>query len=159
VAAVDAAVQEAYSAIQKSFIEEGRAPHYTELAGLLAVDVEEARRLQREALTAGVGAWPLSDTDYVESFAPFYNGPTNVRVSVDGEQKWNAQCGLESLAVRWVFPGKEVRLDALCLDCGEPIVMRFLDEEILEVTPESTVGFMNQSFNSEISGDMTDSYF
>ena len=157
--AVDAAVQQAYSTMMNYFIEQGRAPHYTELAGLLGVGVEEARRLQHEALQAGVGAWPLADTDYVESFAPFYNGPTNVQVSVDGEQKWNAQCGLEGLAIRWLFPGREVRLDAQCLDCGEPIVMRFRDDEILEVSPESTVGHMNQPFNSELRPGMTGSYF
>jgi hypothetical protein len=37
---------------------------------------------------------------------------------------------MEVLAVRWLFPGKEVRIDTVCLDCGEPIVVRMLDEEI-----------------------------
>ena len=34
------------------------------------------------------------------------------------------------LAVRWLFPGSEVRIDTRCLDCGEPILIRMRDEEI-----------------------------
>ena len=157
--AVDQAVQQAYSTILRHFIDEGRAPHYTELAGLLAVDVEEGRRLQREAVEAGIGCWFLADTDYIESFAPFYNAPTNVRVSVDGEQKWHAQCGLEALAMRWVFPGLEVRVEASCLDCGEPVVVVARDDQLLDVTPETAVGHMNRPYNPELRVGMTGSYF
>jgi hypothetical protein len=35
--------------------------------------------------------------------------------------------------VRWLFPGKLVRLDANCLDCGEDIVVEIKDKEILEI--------------------------
>jgi len=48
--------------------------------------------------------------------------------------------------VRWLFPGKEVRIDAPCLDCGEPIVVRMKDDEILEVNPPATVGHTVTSF-------------
>jgi hypothetical protein len=47
------------------------------------------------------------------------------------------------LAVRWLFPGKEVRIDARCLDCGEPMLVRMRDEEILETDPPTIVGHMN----------------
>jgi hypothetical protein len=50
---------------------------------------------------------------------------------------------MEVLAVRWLFPGTEVRIDTDCLDCGDPIVIRMRDEEILEADPPSTVGHMN----------------
>jgi hypothetical protein len=50
---------------------------------------------------------------------------------------------MEVLAVRWLFPGTEVRIDTRCLDCGEPILIRMRDEEILEVDPPTTVGHMN----------------
>jgi len=50
---------------------------------------------------------------------------------------------LEVLAVRWLFPGTEIRIDTRCLDCGEPILVRMRDEEILEVSPPATVGHMN----------------
>ena len=53
---------------------------------------------------------------------------------------------MESLAVRWLFPGKEVRIDAACLDCGDPIVVRMRDEEILEVDPPEAVGHTVISF-------------
>ena len=47
------------------------------------------------------------------------------------------------LAVRWLFPGTEVRIDTRCLDCGEPILVWMRDEEILEVKPPTIVGHMN----------------
>lgn len=48
--------------------------------------------------------------------------------------------------MRWLFPGKEIRIDAPCLDCGEPIVVRMRDEEILEVNPPAAVGHTIVSF-------------
>jgi hypothetical protein len=47
------------------------------------------------------------------------------------------------LAVRWLFPGTEIRIDTRCLDCGEPMLVRMRDEEILEASPPSIVGHMN----------------
>jgi hypothetical protein len=155
---IDPDTQRGYTAIQRSFIDTDRAPHYTELARTLGVDVEEERRLQREAVVAGVGAWFIADTDTVESFAPFHNVPTTVRVSVDGEQRWFAQCGLEALAMRWVFPGSEVRIDARCLDCTDSIVVVMRDEEILEVTPDTAVGHFNPPLNAELREGMFGSF-
>ena len=53
---------------------------------------------------------------------------------------------MESLAVRWLFPGQEVAVETRCLDCGDEIRVRMRDEELLEVTPESTVGYMPSPF-------------
>ncbi len=53
--------------------------------------------------------------------------------------------------MRWLFPGKEVRIDAPCLDCGDPIVIRMRDEEILEVDPPTTVGHTVRSFTKRSS--------
>lgn len=50
------------------------------------------------------------------------------------------------LAVRWLFPGQEVLVETRCLDCGESIRVRTCDEEILEVTPVSAVGYMPSPF-------------
>ncbi len=47
------------------------------------------------------------------------------------------------LAVRWLFPGTEIQIDAQCLDCGQLIHVRMCDEDILEVNPATTVGHMN----------------
>jgi hypothetical protein len=53
---------------------------------------------------------------------------------------------MEGLAVRWLFPGNEVRLDTVCLDCGEPVVVRMRDEQILEIDPPEAVGYMTSPF-------------
>jgi hypothetical protein len=99
--------------------------------------------VQREAAGAAIACWLVQDTDYIESWAPFSNVPTPYRVIVEGAQQWYGQWGLEVLAVRWLFPGTEIRIDTRCLDCGEPMLVRMRDEEILEATPPSIVGHMN----------------
>ena len=48
--------------------------------------------------------------------------------------------------MRWLFPGQEVRIDAPCLDCGEPMVVRMRDDEIIEVDPPEMVGYTVFSF-------------
>jgi hypothetical protein len=42
--------------------------------------------------------------------------------------------------VCWLFPGKEVRIEAHCLDCGEPIMVRVRDGQLLEAEPETIIG-------------------
>lgn len=42
--------------------------------------------------------------------------------------------------MRWLFPGREVRVDTLDLATAEPIALRFRDEEILEISPDTVVG-------------------
>ena len=59
------------------------------------------------------------------------------------------------LAVRWLFPGTEVRIDAHCLDCGEPILIRMRDEEILEVDPPTMVGHMNVPLSKLLAGEVS----
>jgi hypothetical protein len=76
------------------FVHDGRPPHYTELAHQLV----------------GLPTWLAQNTDYIASFAPFSSIPTQYLVTVDGQQRWYAQCGFESLAISWLFPGKEIRI-------------------------------------------------
>lgn len=85
--------QQAFTTILQHFIATGRAPHYSELADLLNVDVEEARELQRAAVAAApiASCWLARDTDHIESWAPFSNVPTHYLISVDGVQKWFGQ--------------------------------------------------------------------
>lgn len=59
------------------------------------------------------------------------------------------------LAVRWLFPDTEIRIDTHCLDCGEPILVRMRDEEILEVNPMTTVGHVNIPFSKVLKGEVT----
>lgn len=53
---------------------------------------------------------------------------------------------MESLAVRWLFPGREVVVDSRCLDCGGAIRLRMRNEEILDIDPETAVGYMPSPF-------------
>jgi len=87
----DALVQQAYRAVVEYFMKTGRAPHYTELAGILKVGPEEARQVQHKAAESSIACWFIKDTDYVESWAPFSNVPTHHRVTIEGEQKWYGQ--------------------------------------------------------------------
>ena len=48
--------------------------------------------------------------------------------------------------MRWLFPGREVVVDSRCRDCGEPIRLRMHDEEILEIDPQTSVGYMPSPF-------------
>jgi hypothetical protein len=85
-----ALLQQAYTVILKNLVKHRRAPHYTELAELLGVSIEEARVLQRDAADAAPAAacWLSHDTDYIEAWGPFSNIPTHVQVSIDGEHGW-----------------------------------------------------------------------
>ena len=81
-----------YNAIMKRMRETGRAPHYTEIAAELGIPVEDARKALHDLMSVGIpGIWLFPDTDYIGSFAPFSNLPTQYRITVDGEQKWFGQ--------------------------------------------------------------------
>ncbi len=84
-------VQHAYTAVLEHFVKTGRAPHFTELAKTLQLKPEEAREVQHEAADAAIASWFVRDTDYVESWAPFSNVPTNYLITIKGEQKWYGQ--------------------------------------------------------------------
>ncbi len=86
-----AKVQETYTTILKHFIHTGRAPHYTELSHILGVNPDEAKALLCKASEATIGCWLIRDTDYIESWAPFYNAATNYGITVDQKQKWFGQ--------------------------------------------------------------------
>jgi hypothetical protein len=81
----------AYYLINSRFIQTGQAPHYTELAAELGLEMEEGRQLLHELFDSGIPAWVHPGTDYIASFAPFNSLPTHYRISVDGEQRWFAQ--------------------------------------------------------------------
>jgi hypothetical protein len=77
-----------YHAIMSGLVRDGRAPHYTELATALGLQPETARSTLHELEGAGVpGVWLHPGTDYIASFAPFSNIPTQYLISVDGQQK------------------------------------------------------------------------
>ena len=138
----------AYAAIMGEIVSTGVAPHYAELARMLGVEPQRARALITRVIDLTPG-WMHPGTDWIASFPPFNNQPTQYRVSVDGEQRWFAQCGFEALACRWLFPGRTVTVDAPCLLGGEPLRIEMRDEEITSVDPPTMVGYTR----SPVGGD------
>ena len=47
----------------------------------------------------------------------------------------------------WLFPGKTVRIDAPCLDCGQSIGVEMRDGEVLTTEPEELVGYVAVPFS------------
>ena len=84
-------LDKAYNVIIKRMVKTGRAPHYTEIAAELGIPVEDARKCLHDLMSAVPAVWVFPDTDYISSFAPFSNLPTQYRITVDGEQKWFGQ--------------------------------------------------------------------
>jgi len=138
-----ARLNETYHYIISVFVERGQAPHYTEIAAHFGEPMEEGRQRLHDLMALPIPNWLFPDTDYIASFAPFNNLPTQYRISVGGEQRWFAQCGLESLAMTWVFPGKLVTVNAPCLDCGEPLSVDVLDGVIKRQDPEGIAFYVD----------------
>jgi len=81
-----------YHIVIQRMIKTGQAPHYTEIAAELGGPVEDGRKALHDLVSAGIpGIWLFPDTDYIGSFAPFSNLPTQYRITVDGVQKWFGQ--------------------------------------------------------------------
>ncbi len=78
--------------IMKRMVETGQAPHYTEVASGMGISVEEGRKAFHDLLTTpGIPGWLHPNTDYIASFAPFNNLPTQYRITIEGQQKWFGQ--------------------------------------------------------------------
>jgi alkylmercury lyase-like protein len=143
-----ALVDRMFQRIMRGLVDRGRAPHYAELARALGGSVEEGRLLLHAVMQAYPIGWLHPDTDYIASFPPLNNQPTQYRVTVHGEQRWFAQCGFEATSVTWLFPGDTVRIDAPCLDCGEPVTVEMRDGELTWVDPPGVVGHLNWGFGA-----------
>jgi hypothetical protein len=74
-----------YHAIMVGFVRDGRAPHYTDLGRQLSLRMEDARQTLHQLIGMGLPTWLAPHTDYIASFAPFSNIPTQYLVSVDGQ--------------------------------------------------------------------------
>lgn len=135
-----------YDFILRRFVAEGTAPHFTAIAREFGVAPDEGRHRLHALIAAGLPNWLFPNTDLIASFAPFNNLPTQYRISVDGEQKWFAQCGLEALAMTWMFPGKTVVVDAPCLDCGEPLRVAVRDGVIESEAPRGIWFYVDVPF-------------
>ncbi|NIQ40098.1 MAG: hypothetical protein GTN81_16165 [Proteobacteria bacterium] len=80
-----------FAFIMKRMVETGQAPFYTEIAAELGVSVEEGRKALHDLFGVRVPGWVFPNTDYVSSFAPFSNLPTQYRIAVNNRQKWFGQ--------------------------------------------------------------------
>jgi len=129
--------------ILETIVAHGQAPHYTEIARHFSVAPGEGKRLMNELMAAGLPCWLHPGTDLIASFAPFNNLPTHYRVTVDGEQKWFAQCGLEATAISWLFPGKTVEIEAPCLSSGEMLHVAMRDGVIEREEPAGLCLYFN----------------
>ena len=132
--------------IMRALVEHGRAPHYAELARAMGITVEEGRLLLLAVIEAYPIGWLHPETHYVASFPPLNNLPTQYRLTVRGEQRWFAQCGFEATSATWLFPGTTVRIEAPCLDCGDPLVVEMRDGRLVTVEPSGVVGHLNLGF-------------
>jgi hypothetical protein len=77
--------------IMKTMVATGQAPHYTEIAKEFGASVEEGRKALHDLFSAGIPGWLYPNTDYIASFAPFNNLPTQYRITIEGQQKWFGQ--------------------------------------------------------------------
>ena len=100
--------------VLREFVARGQAPTYLDLARAEGLAPEEARQALRDLLVAVPGGWQHPGTDLIVAYPPFNNLPTWHRVTVEGEQKWTAQSGLDALVVTYLFPDKDVEIDSLC---------------------------------------------
>lgn len=132
--------------IMRGLVDSGRAPHYAELAPALGLGVEDSRRLLQDVMQAYPIGWLHPETDYIASFPPLNNLPTQYRVTVCGEQKWFAQCGFEATSVTWLFPDAVVRVEAPCLDCGDTVRVEMQDGRVVSADPPGLVGHLNYGF-------------
>jgi Alkylmercury lyase len=132
--------------IMRGLVETGVAPHYAEAARALGLSVEEGRLLLLDVMQAYPIGWLHPETHYIASFPPLNNQPTQYRITVRGEQRWFAQCGFEATSATWLFPGETVRIDAACLDCGDPMTLEMHDGRIVGVEPRGIVGHLNYGF-------------
>ena len=80
-----------FQVVMKRMVEKGRAPHYTEIASELGVSVDEGRKALHDLYFQGFPGWLAPNTDYISSFPPFSNLPTQYRITIEGRQDWFGQ--------------------------------------------------------------------
>ena len=85
------ALNQTFHLIMKRMVETGQAPHYTEIAKELGITIEEGRKILHELFSPRFPGWLAPSTDFIASFAPFNNLPTQFKITIDGQQKWFGQ--------------------------------------------------------------------
>ena len=139
-------LDQVHHVILETFVATGHVPSAADIAEGLGVSPEEGRGLLHELAAAGLPIWLQPSTDLIASCAPFNELPTPYRVTVDGRVGWFAQCGFESLAMTWLFPGKTIRVDAPCPHCGDPVRVDVRDGVLELCQPEEMVCYVELPF-------------
>ena len=81
-----------FNIIMKRMVATGQAPHYTEIAAEIGCSPEEGKKALHDLFAVkGFPGWLYPNTDFITSFAPFNNLPTQYRITIEGQQKWFAQ--------------------------------------------------------------------
>jgi len=90
-----ATLDRAYNFIISRLVDIGQAPHYSELAVELAVElgypIEDGRQVLHDLVSAGSPLRLHPDTDLIDAVPPFSNIPTQYRITVENQQKWFGQ--------------------------------------------------------------------
>ncbi|QIS02243.1 hypothetical protein F5X71_07860 [Nocardia brasiliensis] len=71
---------------------------------------------------------------YARPFATFAN---HYRVTVDGVQRWYAECAVEACAISGQFPGAEVVVESVCRQTGQPVRLVGRDGVLLDYAPRT----------------------
>lgn len=133
--------------VLKTFVDRGYAPHFSEIARHFGVPIEKGKALLHDLMKTGMPMWLYPGTDLIASFAPFNNLPNQYRVTVNGRPGWFAQCGVEAMALCWLFPDKSVQIDSPCLDCGESLRVVVRDGVIESRDPDGIVVYVELPLN------------
>ena len=72
-----ATLDRTYNVILRFIVENGEAPHYTEMAREADISPAEGRELLHDMMGQGLPNWVFPGTDLIASFAPFNNLPTH----------------------------------------------------------------------------------
>lgn len=132
-----------YHFIITSWAERGDPPHFTDIARAFGVSPDAGRQRLHDLMAVGLPNWLFPGTDLIASFAPFHGLSSSYRITVDGRTGWYAQCGFESIAASFAFPGRTVTVDTTCLDCGEPLRIAARDGQVVTEEPRGIVGYVD----------------
>lgn len=108
-----------------------------DLEGAICIAVQDAEHaespsFQDEQLTAPQP--PLGELVYARPFATFKN---HYPITVDGEQKWYAECAVEACAISTQFPGSDVVVHSICRQTKQPIQLVARDGVLLDYSPRT----------------------
>ena len=96
-----ATLDRAFHHIMRSFIDTGRAPHYTETAAALGVSVEEGRQLFRDLEATGYSFFLHPRPTRSSRWPRLTICPTNTALPSTGSRNGSPSEGLK----RWQFAG------------------------------------------------------